>query len=412
MRFLSVVASMMLLVTAQARAAPPEPDVQQLIASNSLPLDFTGGHLAGPGAALLEEATADSQFVLLGEDHYQHDVPILGDALFRMLRAKHGFHHLVVEQDRIAIEDSLKPGNRGNAAKLGALAHRYPGLFEFASDQDLELLADVGRLSSGPTAICGIEQALGPERYFDELRELAPNAAVRSEIERLRARAVQLDAPRKYSVNFLIDGSTERELADLRSRFGAKPGSRADEMLFALARSAEIFGYYRRSEAGEPVGLYNNTVRETWLKRLFMRCYQRAASSETLPKMMFKFGANHMYHGMNATQAFPIGNLAHEFAIANGHEGYGIYVQGLKDGAGYDKLPDWLKAVFPAHVPDKPLLVNLRSLRPYQRFLRAKLQPDDIEPFRKLINGYDAIILLPHLRPADIELSGLDLDYN
>lgn len=405
-RLTMLAVSLTAMATIHAPLAAADPEPAKLIATHSRPFSFTNEALAGPGADFLEAATADSQFVLFGEDHYLHDTPVFAAALFRMLRERHGFRHLVVEQDRIAMEDALAPANRGDARRLGALAARYPNLFEFASDQDLELLALVGRLEKGPEAICGIEQALGPVRYFDELAAAAPNRAVRAEIAALRAHALMRDPDARYSVNFLSEARIEQRLERLRAEFGAKPGSRHDEMLLGLMRSAEIFSYYRRAEAGEPVALFNNTVREAWFKRLFMDCYRRAAKRGALPKALFKFGANHMYRGKNPTQAFPIGNFAHEFAIANGKDAYGLFVLPLT-GAGYADVPDWLKVMLPATPPAQPVIVDLRALRPMQRLVRAPLKESDHTPFREVINGFDAIVILPGEKPATMKLSGL-----
>ena len=67
---------------------------------------------------------------------------------------------------------------------------------------------------------------------------------------------------------------------------------------------------------------------------------------------MFKFGANHLYHGKNPTQAFPIGNLAHEMAIANDTTAFGLFVITLGDGyRSYEDYPAWLRPLLPAEPP-------------------------------------------------------------
>lgn len=394
------------LLAAPLSAEPVKPDLSALIDANSHRFSFTEGMLGGPGAAFLERVTADSQFVLFGEDHYLHDTPLFSVALYRMLHERHGFGHLVVEQDRYAMEDVLAPSRRGDAAAIGQYVARYPGSFEFGSDQDIALLAMAGQIGKGPLAICGIEQAVGAPRYFDELIGLAPDAATRAEVAALRALALELDAQPAYSVNFLIAPGIGERLQKLRADFRARPGSRTDEMLLGLVRSSEIFGYYRRAEAGEPVGLFNNTVRESWFKRLFVDCYRRMEKGGVLPKAMFKFGANHMYRGKNPTQAFPIGNFAHEFAIANGKEAYGLFVLPLT-AKGYGDVPPELRAMLPVAAPSQPMLIDLRALRPYQRHLRAGLKDMESTALREIVNGFDAIVILPGEKPATMKLSGL-----
>jgi hypothetical protein len=42
-----------------------------------------------------------------------------------------------------------------------------------------------------------------------------------------------------------------------------------------------------------------------------------------------------------------------------------------------------------------------------QRLVRAPLKESDHTPFREVINGFDAIVILPGEKPATMTLSGL-----
>ena len=386
---------------------PVAPDTATLVTENSYTFSLTATTLQGAGADFLRAQTAKSQFVLLGEQHMDHLIPTFAGALYRMLHDAHGFRHLVVEQDPVAIEDALASPVRGNVDGIAALSKRYPTLFEFDSDEDLTLLARVGALEDSADAIWGVEQATGAVRYLDELMTLAPDAAVRAKVQALLDAARAADAEPKYSVNWLIAVTTPAALDDLAAAFAAEPGSRPARLIASLAKSSEIFGYYRRAEAGEYVGLYNNTVREEVLKANFLERYHAAAKRESLPKAMFKFGSNHLYHGRNPTQAFPIGNLAHEFAIVNAMEAYGLYVQPLGGGyVGFKDFPEWILPLLPATEPAVPTVVDLRALRPYQRLFREKVAAADQWQLRDLVNGYDAIVLLPGSKSSSRKLGG------
>jgi hypothetical protein len=125
---------------------------------------------------------------------------------------------------------------------------------------------------------------------------------------------------------------------------------------------------------------------------------------------MFKFGANHLYHGKNPTQAFPIGNLAHELAIYNGQEAYGLFVIMLGPNyRTYADYPAWMRPLLPAEEPKVPTLVDLRPLRPYQRPLREQVEPADQWQLRALLQGYDAIVILPNSKPGTRMLGGRNL---
>ncbi len=403
-----------LSLTTAALSADTSPDAAALLAQHTHAFAYSAAGLSGPGADFLHTATARSQFVLLGEDHMDHEVPIFAEALFRLLHEAHGFRHLVVEQDPVAIEDALDPVRRGEASRLAEYAGQHVPLYEFDSDEDLTLLAAVGRLVPGPDAIWGVEQATGHTRYLEELIRLAPDATTRAETEALLADAHPADPGPNYTVKWLADLRTPARLAHLADAFHAEPGSRADRLLQGLVKSAEIFGYYTRAEAGEFVGLYNNTVREEVLKANFLRRYHAAAAGGRLPRAMFKFGANHLYHGRNPSSAFPIGNLAHELAIANGGEAYGLYLRpfGAPGYFTYADMPGALRPFLPAVEPTGPVLIDLRALRPYQRLFRLRLADQaDAEEFRMLIHGYDALVLLPGSKLATRQLGGRNAPY-
>jgi hypothetical protein len=391
---------------APVATAPAAPDLEALIAGATHELSFTGGELSGPGAAFLNQATARSQFVLIGESHFDHDTPQFAQALFHMLQREHGFDHLVVEQDGVGIEDALAPGVRGDPQAIANLARRYPTLLGFASDQDLELLADVGARTKGPHPIWGVEQAQGAVRYLEELDRLAPTPAVRALIAPLLAEARRDDARATLGKFLAEDRTTLSHLQAVQAAFKAEPGSRADTLLTALVKSAEIYSYYVRAVSGEPTGLLNNTVRESWLKAGFVQRYRAEASSDRPLKAMFKFGGEHMFRGLDPVSAFPIGNFAHEFAIANGMEAYGVLVVPTGTYAKLGDYPAYERLLLPKGEPTRPVVVDLRSLRNYQRFFRAKVAVEDQWLFRALINGYDAIVILPNSRRATFERTG------
>jgi hypothetical protein len=396
----------LLPLVSTAANAPPDPVA--MLAANTHTFRYAESGITGPGAELLGGYFAKSQFVLLGEDHMDHAVPEFAGALFRTLHDAHGYRHVVVEQDPIAMEDALAPVRRGDAGKLAAHARLYPSLFEFDTDEDLTFLAQVSNQVKGPDALWGVEQTTGAIRYLEELGRHAHSDDLRQRLRALEDAARAADPGPTYSVKWLIAEGTSAKLAELAPFYGPKADARSRRLYEGLVKSAEIFGYYRRAEAGEWVGLYNNTVREEVLKANFLARYHAAAKRGPLPKALFKFGANHLYRGKNPTQAYPIGNLAHELAIVNGSEAVGLMVLPL--GPNYRKLTDypaWMHPLLPAAEPTEPVVVNLRPLRPYTRLFREKVAVvADQWMLRDLINGYDAIVLLPGSRPGERRLGG------
>lgn len=393
-------------------AEPAAPDLDQIIAQNTTVLSYADGKLGGPGAEVLRKAMTDAQFVLMGEDHYDYEIPRFAGALYSDLHRLQGFHHLAVEQDSVSMEEAMRPGARGQAAQMGAVAARYPSLFEFASDQDLELLAQVGRTETNAQPLWGLEQATGAIRYLTELQTLATTAALKSQVAALLADARKAEPRPAFAPSTFMQPDMLGRLERLQTSFAAKPGSRAATLLEGLVKSAEIYSYYSRAEAGENVGLYNNTVRESWFKTVFMRDYHRAqAGGEALPKVMFKFGDGHMFRGMGPTTAYTIGNFAHEFAISNGKQAIGIQLFALRKDRTYADLDGWVKVFMPATAPTQPTLIDLRPMRLSGRLFRAKVKPEDQWLARNFVNGYDFILVIPDSRRATMALSGLKTPY-
>ena len=386
-----------------AWAADPVP--ADLVAKNSFTFSFADGVLAGPGWDLMKRETANSQFVLLGEGHDDKLTPIFAEAVYRSLRRTLGFDRVALEQDPLAMELSCAPERRGNAKAVADLAKRYPTMFEFASDQDLTFIANACALGHGTNPVWGLEQALGSERYLEELEDLAPNQTVKALVSEGLAEARRVEKVRKDYAHFLHDDpATQGRLEALQRAFAAKPGSRAEFLLRGLVRSAEIFGYDRRAGAGEFVGVFNNTERETEFKHHFRRQYGEALRASGPPKVLFKFGSWHMYRGRSPGNAFTIANHVHELAIFNGKDAYGMLI--LPGQTTWAELADWQKVVLPATKPSTPMLIDLRALRGYQRLFRNQVAEKDQWQIRDLMNAFDALVILPDGPPAEWTLTG------
>lgn len=408
MRILLTLLAAFSLVTQALAQGPAAPDNRALLAANTRAFNLTETGIEGPGAEFLFAQVAKAQFVMLGERHHDHDMPVFAGAVFRRLRQDLGFRYLVVEQDPVAMETLNSPPYRGDVGRIAELARRYPAHIGFASDQDLTLLAEASLGSRrGDPVIWGVEQAQGAIRYLEEIVTLAPNPTTRAAAQQLldEARAKET---RANQGGFIHDDPTVLpRLQALSATLAAKPGSRADKLLSGLTLSAEVYSYNRRAMAGERVGLYNNTEREALFKRTFMDNYRRAAKSGSTPKAMFKFGSWHVYRGLSPGGAFTIANFAHEFAIANGMEAYGIDVVPL--GPGYATLTDdepWMSVFFPDGPPKQPVIIDLRTLKPYLRNFTAHVEVARRAELRAYMHGHDALVVLPDSRKATWDLTG------
>ncbi|MBP7649440.1 MAG: hypothetical protein KA085_06675 [Phenylobacterium sp.] len=406
MRTLLLALAALTLATSAVAQTPTQVDTGALLAANTRPFSYADGKLAGPGADFMFGQLPTAQFVFLGESHHDRQTPIFAGALYGRLKQELGYRYLAVEQDPLAI-DAINT-YRGDLSRIVALSKTYPTHIGFSSDQDLALLALVSKdARSGDPSIWGLEQAQGVAPYLEELVTLASNAATRATTQGLLDEARLKETRANQGAFIHDDPTTLSRLTALKTAFAAKPGSRADVLLTGLVTSARIYSYNRRANAGERVGLYNNTEREALFKRSFMTHYRQVATAKTLPRVMFKFGSWHGYRGRSPGGAFTIANFAHEFAIANGREAYGIVV--VPTG-GYEadvtEEGPWMKALFPDGPPKQPVILDLRAIQPWSRVFVNQVPVEQQGALRDYIFAHDAVVVLPNSAKASWDLTG------
>ena len=406
MRTLLLALAALTLATSAVAQTPTQVDTGALLAANTRPFSYADGKLAGPGADFMFGQLPTAQFVFLGESHHDRQTPIFAGALYGRLKQELGYRYLAVEQDPLAI-DAINT-YRGDLSRIVALSKTYPTHIGFSSDQDLALLALVSKdARSGDPSIWGLEQAQGVAPYLEELVTLASNAATRATTQGLLDEARLKETRANQGAFIHDDPTTLSRLTALKTAFAAKPGSRADVLLTGLVTSARIYSYNRRANAGERVGLYNNTEREALFKRSFMTHYRQVATAKTLPRVMFKFGSWHGYRGRSPGGAFTIANFAHEFAISNGREAYGIVV--VPTG-GYEadvtEEGPWMKALFPDGPPKQPVILDLRAIQPWSRVFVNQVPVEQQGALRDYIFAHDAVVVLPNSAKASWDLTG------
>ncbi|WCL52569.1 hypothetical protein [Gimibacter soli] len=377
----------------------PPPDTKAVVAAATLSFTYSEEGLSGPGATHLATLVKGAQFVLLGEEHFDHEIPRFAEGLFRDLKAQEGFNTFVVENDPLAMETISGKGYRGNLPAIAKLAKDYPFHIGFSSDQDLALYARVTEIAD----LWGIEQAQGAIRYLERIAALAPKAK-RPLVEAELAVAREKESFTNLGGYIHDDEGTLGRLQALQAALGLKAGSEGDILLARLIHSAEIYSFNRRGMEGEYVGLYNNTWREALFKKQFMARYSVAAKKHPV-KAMFKMGSYHMYRGMSPVRGFTIGNFAHEFAIANGSKAVGLDVIAIGEMK-WEDIPVWMRPMLPDVKPGTPIIVDFTPLQPISGLL-AKQLPEEADGLRlrAYVHGHDAMVVLPDSKQATVKLT-------
>jgi hypothetical protein len=369
------------------------------------------GKLAGPSAEILRGALADAQFVALGEDHGIRQIPEFAAALCAEL-APYGFHHMGLEIGTYVGPELEKMARSADGPKqLAEFEQKYPETIafynwqeEFAMLQKCENAASPGHMT-----IWGLDQEFMGATGFVADRILAtnPGPEAKAAVETLQKEAIEARANAAKSGNpgdlFMMTAKQD-ELDHLRDLLKKQGKPEAQKLFDAFLVSREI---YQKNMSGD---FYkSNRQRALLMKKNFSEPF--AASSQSngvLPKVFFKFGAYHMFRGINPLHSSELGNLIAEAAEANQLKSVNILIVGVKgeqlhfagigkpsEAAPLDLAGDkdspflFFKPLFDLQIENSWTLYDLRALRDsFSKY--GKIDPE----LERVIFGYDFVVLI------------------
>ncbi len=389
-----------------AFAAEPTPDdlkklFQETIVASRLPLEVRGGRLSGSGAAFLKERAGEAHYVLLGEEH---GVATIADTV-RMLFADLnplGYRHFAIEVDPWMtgkLEATLRGGGtEALATFLGREDARLSTPFYNWSSEAALAEAVVRANGDATPALWGLDQLFigAAGLLLGDVATQASNAEARALAQTLAGRA-------KGNLQFLGEVDLG-ELQKLRSLLGDEKDRAAAQLVDDMILSARIYGPF---VTGKGLSVYAaNLERENLMKRLFLaRLREAEARDGKTPKVLFKFGANHMMRGLSTTHVPSLGNFVSDYALANGRQTFSVLLlcgPGTKAGdfqGGEGDCEFSVAGSFPdlvAHLDAKaPTLFDLRVWKDKPRRW-AHLSPE----VREMIWAYDAVLFVPNGKPA------------
>lgn len=153
------------------------------------------------------------------------------------------------------------------------------------------------------------------------------------------------------------------------------------------------------------------------MKKHFMSYYQQALAQEgNPPRVLFKFGVNHIKKGRSYTNVYDIGNLVAELAYNS--RSFHLFVLGaagmqnaylpfVGNEADKNKKIDAVATYDFAEVKPFMAAADLKlwtvfDLRPLRPLLHAQKLGSLAPNTKELIWGYDAVLLMPQVRAATL----------
>lgn len=401
------------LLVANGPSPAQDTTLARLLAANRYPIRLDSGRLAGAGGRLLVDEGRASRFFLVGEEHGIAQTPRVVQALLEELRPA-GYNTFALEISPLVGErlDALARGPRapqGLTAMLGSWYSTVP-FYSVAEEHQLLEAAMTRQGPLAPMRIWGLDYDISTDRMFlAELERLAPaqgKAAVRNAIA--LADSGFMAAVREKNPTRLFDWSApDSVFDDLRGGFGHRPPPRARAIIDVLARSARI---NRLFLSGDPYG--SNLMRSAFLRENLAKALRAAEGAGPAPRVIFKFGGNHMMRGFTATRTLDLGTAATVLAEASGERAFTVLILGGSGGraarmniqslqyepTGSSEVDGATLAWIRPAVPDTGwVLFDLRAIR--AEYLRRRMSLLDAGQERILL-GYDALVVLTGSTPG------------
>lgn len=383
----------------------PESLFAKLLGANRYPLSLEHGKLAGPGTDFLVTEASKTQFFAIGEEHNVAEIPFLTAALFQRLHDRYGFNYLADEQDVWMCSEVSKGPYLGRSEAIRRLREKYPNAFTFNGNEELEMLASVGRLSSGKeNRIWGLDQVFGALHVLESLEARAADEATRRRVGSLIEFARPYESGRfAKGKRLMADVEVPPDLANISSWY--RPLAKDPEAAFLagqLTVSLRIYANYQRSAIEkQATGYESNHEREENMKDIFLLRYRDALRRDgRLPRVVLKFGHWHLYRGQGPGSVFTLGNFASEFAKSNGLESFAVAIF-LDDGPGgqrdWASWAPWAKTLIAAELPAGWTVFDLRPLRAYAHARRLGAVAPELW---RLLFGFDAVLIMKGAHPA------------
>src|SRR5262245_43806513 len=302
-------------------------------------------------------------------------------------------------------------GKSGRLERMAALIHQYPDSVAFLNiRQENDLVQHCAQAAhNAKFKVWGLDQPfIGSAGWLlDQILATHPGPDATALLKRFKQEeqkaAAQAQETGDPSKAFLLT-APDSELSHAAEVLQRDAPPSANTLLHELMESREI---YRKNLSGDAVE--SNEQRARLLKRN-LRAHLEAGGNGR-GKILVKFGNSHLYKGFNEIEQRDLGNYIAETADSEGLNSLHICVLGAKGVhriyGGYNRpeklepfsigegdFYTWLKPAVDNQLPNAWTLYDLRKLR-FKHF--SSIDPE----MDRLIYGYDLLVILPEITPAD-----------
>lgn len=299
----------------------PAARLLEALQENRLPLTMRDGP-GGAGWEWLVQGAGEAQFTLVGEEHGVAETAQLSAALFKALRGA-GYTRVAIELSPPIAED-IETAARGGGIQgikdFFALPGVFGAVYELRPEAEF-LAAAVKAAPPNEHVLWGLDREIFSDRYLiGKLQRRVPRGA-REAFARLKEASASAWARHEKDPNpdnlFGLSGDPAL-VSEVRARW-TNPDRESDGILRTLEESLAI------SAAARTSGWAYGRRRAEWSRRSLAKRLKEERGGKP-PKIMLKFGYNHMIRGANYVNVFDLGAMTDEVAALNGGRAFHILV--------------------------------------------------------------------------------------
>ena len=399
----------------QASQSPAAARLLDALRENRLPFTMSGSP-AGRGWDWLVQQARAARFTLIGEEHGVAETARFSAALFSALRPS-GYSRVAIELSP-AIAEGIEAAARRDGLKGIVDLLTNPGVFTFYNlREEAEFLAGV--IAAAPKnerVLWGLDREIFSDRYLISRLEARVPQGGREAFNRLKQASVNAWTQNERTGNpddlFLL-AEDPALVSTLRAAW-PKPDPESDVIMRTLEASLAI------ETAERTGGMWPYAQRRTqWMRENLVALLRADRGRQVSPRILMRFGYNHMIRGANYVNVVDLGTMPDEIAALTGDQAFHILVlpgPGSRQAApgqrrGFRQVPtdevdDFragdgrLTRVLANANATGHEVIDLRALRPLAIRGLESWNPDVI----KTIYGYDAVVIWKSARAS----SGLE----
>jgi hypothetical protein len=298
----------------------PQARLLEALQRNRLPLTM-GDSPAGRGWDWLVQQARDARFTLIGEEHGVAETAQLSAALFKALRGS-GYSRMAIELSPIIAQD-IETAARRNGLR---------GILNFFAEpntwspmylrEEAQFLATV--ISAAPKnerVLWGFDREIFSDRYLISRLELRVPQRAKQSFTRLKEASTNSWAQHEKNPGPPFLFTQDPAIVSAVRADWPNPDRESDTILRTLEESLAINAVARTGTAWD-----SSERRAQWMRNAFAERLSEERGRSSPPKVMMKFGYNHMIRGANYVNIFDLGTLPDEVAALSGGRAFHILV--------------------------------------------------------------------------------------